>query len=81
MQLTELAKLFSIFETRLTPLCVRCELISSVARDKLGTGVINRMMNRKLSMAWEKWKHEAAEMKAQARLLAGARTQQIYHWL
>merc|ERR1711865_640927 len=38
----------------------------------MGGGAIRRMLNRKLSMAWEKWQFTAAEMARQQFLLAGA---------
>ena len=31
-------------------------------------GAIRRMLNQKLSMTWEKWQYEAAEMKRQQQL-------------
>merc|ERR1711934_1347992 len=39
--------------------------------NRMGGGAIRRMLNRKLSMAWEKWQFEAEEMKRQQLLLRG----------
>ena len=36
------------------------------------TGAVNRMLKRKLSMAFEKWQFEAAEMARSKFLLSGA---------
>ena len=40
--------------------------------NRMGGGAIRRMLNRKLSMAWEKWQFTAAEMARQQFMMQGA---------